>query len=55
MSLDKAIKHGREHRKPYYKKSKRDDRTCRNHGGCPACRKARKRKLMRQAPYEEDR
>ena len=36
MSLDKAIKHGKEKRKPYYK-SKAFDRTCRNHQGCPRC------------------
>lgn len=36
MSLDKAIKHGKEHRKPY-QKSKKIDRSCRNHGGCPWC------------------
>ena len=36
MSLDKAIEHGKEHREPYHG-SKAFDRTCRNHGGCPAC------------------
>lgn len=36
MSLDKAITHGKERRKPYYK-SCRFDRTCRPHGGCPYC------------------
>lgn len=36
MSLDKAIKHGKEKRKPYYK-SGRFDKTCRSHGGCPYC------------------
>lgn len=36
MSLDKAIKYGKEHRKPY-KGGKAIDKTCRNHGGCPAC------------------
>lgn len=35
--LDKAIEHGKEHRKPY-RKSKRFDRTCRNHGACGHCR-----------------
>jgi len=34
--LDKAIAHGKEHRKPYYN-SGRFDRTCRCHGGCPWC------------------
>jgi hypothetical protein len=32
MSLDKAIEHGKEHRKPYYK-GKAIDPACRNHGG----------------------
>ena len=36
MSLDKAIEHGKEKRKPYHG-SKAFDRTCRNHGGCHAC------------------
>lgn len=36
MSLDKAIKSGKEHRKPY-RKAKAVDKTCRNHGGCPYC------------------
>ena len=31
MTLDKAIEHGKEHRKPY-RGSKEFDRTCRNHG-----------------------
>lgn len=31
MSLDKAIRHGKEHRKPYYG-CKAFDKTCRNHG-----------------------
>ena len=31
MSLDKAIKHGKEKRKPYYG-CKAFDATCRNHG-----------------------
>lgn len=36
MGLDKAINSGKEHRSPYYH-SKRFDRSCRNHGGCPYC------------------
>ena len=36
MSLDKAIKYGKEHRKPY-RGSKAFDKSCRNHGGCPYC------------------
>ena len=35
--LDKSIKHGKEKRDPY-RKSKRFDRTCRNHGACSWCR-----------------
>lgn len=34
--IDKAIKSGKERRKPYFG-SKRFDRTCRNHGSCPYC------------------
>jgi len=33
MSLDKAIQHGKEHRKPYHG-AKAIDQTCRNHGSC---------------------
>ena len=40
MSLDKAIKSGKEHRKPYYK-SERFDATCRPHGNCPYCKSNR--------------
>lgn len=36
MSLDKAIEHGKEHRRPY-KGAKAVDRTCRNHGSCEWC------------------
>lgn len=34
--LDKAIEHGKEKRKPFYRTGK-FDRTCRCHGGCPYC------------------
>lgn len=37
MALDKAIQHGKEHRRPYTG-SKAIDRTCRNHGGCDWCK-----------------
>ena len=53
MSLDKAIAHGKEKRKPY-RKAKAVDATCRNHGSCPHCRKKVKYKLARQAPAEEN-
>ena len=36
MAPDKAIKYGKEHRKPY-RGSKAIDGSCRNHGGCPWC------------------
>ena len=37
MSLNKSIKHGKEHRKPY-RGSKNFDKSCRNHGGCDFCK-----------------
>ena len=37
MSLNKAIEHGKEHRKPYVG-AKAIDCTCRNHGSCSWCR-----------------
>jgi hypothetical protein len=40
MSLDKAIKYGKEKRKPY-RKGKGIDPMCRNHGGCSYCEKGR--------------
>lgn len=40
MSLDKAVQHGKEYRKPYTG-GKAIDRTCRNHGGCDYCRENR--------------
>jgi len=40
MSLDKAIKHGKEKRKPYHK-SKAFDASCRNNKSCPYCRNSR--------------
>lgn len=36
MSLDKAIEHGKEKRRPYYG-SKAFDCSCRNHGTCEWC------------------
>ena len=46
MSLDKAIKSGKEYRKPYHG-SKSFDRTCRNHGGCPWCEENRQHKYTK--------
>lgn len=40
MGLDKAIEHGKEHRKEYYG-AKAIDRTCRNHGTCEYCHGSR--------------
>jgi hypothetical protein len=48
MSLDKAIAHGKERRKPY-RGAKAVDAACRNHGGCPACERARTRRLKSAA------
>ena len=36
MSLDKAIKYGKEKRKKFFK-SKAFDSSCRNHGSCGYC------------------
>lgn len=47
MSLDKAIKHGKEKRKQYFG-SKAVDATCRNHGSCPACEGSRNHKNRRR-------
>lgn len=45
--LDKAIAHGKEFRKPYYKACERIDRSCRNHGSCPYCRDNRLHKFSK--------
>ena len=37
MSLDKAIEHGKEKRKPYGDSNKAFAKACRNHGSCPVC------------------
>lgn len=53
MSLDKAIKYGKEHRKPYYG-AKAVDSNCRNHGGCPYCfnnRVYQKKKEIEKADF----
>ena len=47
MALDKAIKYGKEHRKPYTG-GKAIDRTCRNHGGCSWCEENRKYKNIKR-------
>lgn len=53
MSLDKAIKHCKEHRKPYVG-SKAIDKSCRNHGSCPWCEKNRKHKMRDKHPPEKE-
>ena len=53
MSLDKAIRYGKERRKPYTG-SKAIDGTCRNHRGCPWCEENRKHKFRDKHPETED-
>lgn len=45
VSLDKAIKHGKEKRRPYY-----NNRSCRPHGGCLWCLGNRMHKHNRRTP-----
>ncbi len=52
MSLDKAIEHGKEHRKPYYD-CRAIDATCRCHGSCDWCRRNRVHKNERRAPADD--
>ena len=47
MSLDKAIKYGKEKRKPY-RGAKACDPNCRNNGDCDACRKNRQHNTTRK-------
>lgn len=54
MSLDKAIKYGKEKRKPYHG-GKACDPMCRNHGGCTWCEGGRLHKHKKaEAMYKED-
>lgn len=53
MSLDKAIKHGKEKRKPY-RHSKAFDPSCRNHGGCPYCKNGRKHRTEKRKPAQQE-
>ena len=52
MSLDKAIKSGKEKRKPK-RGSKAVDSSCDNHGSCPWCQGNRKHKNEKRKPYGE--
>jgi hypothetical protein len=54
MGLEKAIEHGKEHRKPYYRAGK-FDRTCRPHGSCPWCRNNRLYKHKKAAEAANER
>lgn len=49
MSLDKAIRHGKEKRRPYIK-AKAVDATCRNHGSCTWCERNRRYKMRDKHP-----
>lgn len=49
MSLDKAIAHKKEKRKPF-RGSKAIDCTCRNHGECEYCRQNRLHKFRDKKP-----
>ena len=54
MSLNKAIEHKKEKRKPYYG-SKAIDKTCRNHGSCEWCEENRKHKHKKKEEAMKDR
>lgn len=49
MSLDKAIEHGKEHRRWIGKKgyAKSVDTSCRNHGSCEWCKGNRLRQYLK--------
>ena len=53
MSLDKAIQHGKEKRKPYYR-SGQFDPTCRPNGGCSYCENGRMHKHKKKECACED-
>lgn len=53
MSLDKAIKHGKEKRKQY-RGAKAVDKLCRNHGDCSYCKNGRLHKnKVREEKWKE--
>jgi hypothetical protein len=54
MSHNKAIKHGKEHRRPY-RGSRRFDHSCRNHGDCGHCRGNRLYAASRRAVSADER
>lgn len=51
MSLNKAIDHGKEKRKPYIG-AKATDCTCRNHGTCKWCEENRRHKFRDKHPAD---
>lgn len=53
MSLEKAIAHGKEKRKPYYD-SRRFDPTCRARKGCPYCEGNRMHQTHRAATIADE-
>lgn len=53
MSLNKAIAHGKEKRKPY-RGSKAFSHRCRNHGGCGACEGNRLYQTMKEMERMEE-
>ena len=53
MSLDKSIKSGKEHRKPY-RKAKAVSSQCRNHGSCEWCQGNRQHKHKKKMIKEDN-
>lgn len=54
MSMNKAIEHGKEHRKQY-EGAKAVDKTCRNHGVCIWCALNRQHKNKKELTKMLDR
>lgn len=58
MSLEKAIEHGKEHRKPYHVDrrnfAKSISRQCRNHGSCIWCKGNRKYSSKKRLESSKD-
>lgn len=57
MAMDKAIEHGKEHRKPWTgsDRSKNFDKTCRNHGTCDYCKFNRLHTFIKNRAAADDR
>lgn len=54
MGLEKAIQHGKEHRKPFHG-AKAVDSWCRNHGKCVYCSLGRAHKTKVEEQRMDDR